>query len=161
MNYPEENSQNGSPRGIYAIGLWLLISTAPGLYWSYQMREKLIFSQLTPVIWAYIIVAFICGLGLFFKREWARKGSVWLLSVLFIWALVVIYWLLGPSIKPLAFWLTGYVTLEQSTIQKILFTLFIAYVLWPVIAVFYLTYPGVKTQFRRKLSSKSAKKKVK
>jgi amino acid transporter len=161
MDYLEENLPHGNYRGIYTIGLWLLISISPGLYWSYQMGEKLIFSHLTPVIWAYSIVAFISGLGLFFKREWARKGAVWLFSMLFIWALAVIYWFLGPSIKPLAFWLTGYVALEQSMIQKILFTLFIAYILWPVIAVFYLTYPGVKIQFRKDTAKKSDKKKAK
>lgn len=160
MDYFEEQSQKGSPRGIYTVGLWLLISTAPGLYWSYQMGEKLIFSNLTPVIAAYTIVAFICGAGLFFKREWARKGAVWLLSMLFIWALVVIYWLLGPSIKPLAFWLTDYVALEQGVIQNILFTLFIAYILWPVMAIFYLTYPGVKMQFRKNPPLRSVKKKI-
>ena len=158
MDYLEENLPSKNYRGIYTVGLWLLISTAPGFYWSYQMGENLVFSHLTPVIWAYNIVALLCGLGLFLRRDWARRGAVWLFSAMFVWALVAIYWFLGPSIKPLAFWLTDYVTLEQGMIQKILFALFIAYILWPVMVVFYLTYPGVKIRFRKKPAKKKEKK---
>ena len=161
MDYFEENLHNKSSRGIYTVGVWLLISTAPGFYWLYQMGEKAIFSHVASVVGAYNMVALLCGLGLFFKRDWARRGAVWLFAMMFIWALVVVYWFLGPSIKPLAFWLTDYVELTPSTVQKILFALFIAYILWPVMAFFYLTYPGVKIQFQKKPAGKSRTKKIK
>ena len=160
MDYFEEDVSCKSSRGIYTIGLWLLISTAPGFYWFYQMGEDLIFSPLTPVVGAYTMVALLCGTGLFFKRNWARKGAVGLFCFLFVWALVAVYWFLGPSIKPLAFWIADYVTLAPNTVQQILFVLLISYILWPVMAVFYLTYPGVKMRFRENPSGKRPPPKV-
>ncbi len=158
MNLPDENLSQNNPRGINVIALWLLVSVLPGAYWSYHMGDKLAFSRLTSVVWAYMAVAFLCSMGLFFKREWARKGAVWLFSILFLWGVVVIHWLLGPSIQPLAFWLMNYVPLPQTTIQNILFTLFVFFILWPVIVIFYLTYPGIKIVFQNRRKKEKKKK---
>jgi hypothetical protein len=151
-----DNNLRKKPLGVRVIAAWLLLSTGPGVWWSLPLGRDIILSRVAVVVWAYNTVALLCALGLFFWREWARKGAVWLFSVYFIWAVVAVHLFLGPALWPLSLWLAGSLSLSQTAVEKGLFVLCVFYILWPVLAVFYLTYPGVKISFIDRKTTKAS-----
>lgn len=138
------------PRGIRVIAWWLVFSILPGAGWSFQQGLDIVLSPTAAIIWAYNLVALICGLGLFFRKEWARNGAVWLFSAYFVWTLYTVKVLIGPFLQHFSLWLADFGYLSAATLQNVLFVLLMTHMIWPVVAIFYLTYPGVKIAFQER-----------
>ena len=147
MNPDEKEPSPSRPRGIPVIIFWLLFSASGDIYRLIRMGTEMIVSPLATIEFTYVLCAWICALGLLLKKDWARKFTILFFTIYFCRAIIVANYLGAPFFKEMAeeqhlVWM-----MDAKTLKNILLTCMILYILWPVIVVFYLSYPSVKNHF--------------
>ncbi len=147
MDKTQESKSFKRPRGVTVIAIWLLLSAVPGIYKSVQTGWEVLLSPVATLDWTYIMCAIICATGLLLTREWARKGTIWFFVIYFWWALIVVNRMGRPSFQYLVEAQSILFMVSAEVAKRIVIALIVTYILWPVIAVLYLTYPGVKIKF--------------
>jgi len=125
----------------------MILSTLPGVlpYIQYGVEQSLLFIAI--IEWLCYLAAITCAIGLFLAKEWARKLTVWLFFVYFIWSLFVVYHLSGPSLSLLIESQSKAFNLLPDLGQKVFLVLLITNLIWPIIVVLFLTHPRVKMIF--------------
>jgi len=146
----EQNLIRRRPRGATVLACWLFFSAFPPLYDVLQRGGDIVLTPLATIELAYAMVAVICTIGLLRIREWARKGLVWFFAVYFLWALFAVNILVGPYFDALVRYHAQSFFLSVDHVRKILLVLVFVYIVWPLVAIIYLTYPGVKLRFRER-----------
>ena len=134
-------------RGIAVIGLWLILSTTPNIYYSLQKGMEIIVSQWATIEWTYITCTVICGIGLVCSKEWARKCAIWICILLFCWSLALSYHFSGPALTYLIHLYAASFDVPVDSMRNIILILLITYMIWPVVSIFFLMHPSVKRQF--------------
>lgn len=141
------------PGGVLVIAIWLVASTIPVMYESMNLDLEMFLSPLVTIDWAYIICAIICSAGLFSLQEWARRWVILIFVIYLGWIASVFHYLNEPSfnmfvsLKFSEFFKTTNIAVPAIIIKIVIFLGMIVYFLWPIIVIFYLSYPKVKKSF--------------
>jgi hypothetical protein len=132
---------------INLIALWLLATIIPGVYQDIKSGLSLILQPRTTIFWTYYVCSVIFAWGLFLRKEWARKGSLWLFGIYALWGFFGAYSLMGPSFNYVVEILGGMYPVDIVTMKCLLVALIIVNILWPIIVILFLTYPSVRILF--------------
>jgi hypothetical protein len=149
----QENQSVKTSVGVAGIACWLVLSALPVLYQFLKRGETAVLSPAATLEIAYISVTVICALGLLFRQEWARKGVALFFIFYFFWSVWVVNFSMGAYFDPWNQGLAEKFFMPVNELKKITLSMLLIYIFWPVMAVFYLTCPPVKMNFRTKRSS--------
>lgn len=136
------------PKGVRFIALCLFLTTLPGIYKLLEMKFEAVISPVVTLQWGYNITAILCGVGLLLFHDAARKGTIFLLSIFCISVVLLSNLFLGPSLGSIVDWISRQVALSEQIIKTTIVVGVVASILFPVMAILYLTYPKIKYGFR-------------
>lgn len=131
-------------RVIVAVALWMVLTTVPG-FLEFGLEKRSV-----PMAWLELALYFgmmITASGLFLRQEWARRWAIRILCLYFGWTLYVVCFLLGPSFSASLQWLSVTFGLPHNVLKNFLLALVIIYITWPIIIIYFLSFPRIKLLF--------------
>lgn len=147
MAKKKKSKTSQRPRGVTVIAVWLLFSTIPGIIKSVQTGLSIILSPGATLDWAYILCAIICAIGLLLTKEGARQGTVGFFFFYCLGALLIVRQFSGSSFQNIVEMQSVTFMTPLKLTKGIIISLMVTHILWPIIVILYLTYPGVKNKF--------------
>ena len=144
MKQELDNEKKVRPRGLTVIALWLMLLMLGGIKNVLIVGKDIIVSPINIIEWAYYLCCIVSAIGLLRLKEWARRCAVGLLVVHFLAAIAGIYYLVGFSWQGIIVWQSSVYGLPPEQIKSIIAAMVVIYVVWQIIALFYLTNPKIK-----------------
>ncbi len=128
-------------KGVTILSAWLMLSAAIGILGTISSGSA-IPSLMKSLNLAWLILALLCGIGLFLLKEWARKAAITLYAF-------------SVALGTFNLFIMGHIQWEQIApdilpAQKTMVCILSAgiYLVWFIAIAFFLTRPKVKEQFK-------------
>ena len=131
-------------KAIYAIAFWMMFATIPGLMDTGLEKSVVPLAALELSLYLGMVIT---ASGLFFRKEWARRWAIRVLCIHFGWALYVVCILFGSSFSATAQWVSQMYDFSEDSVRIVLLALLLIYILWPVIVIYFLSFPRIKRLF--------------
>ncbi len=147
MIQDQETPPPPKSRGVPVVIFWLVFSISGNLYRLNKMGSDLILSPSATLEVTYIACALICSLGLLLRQEWARKLTIMFFALYFCFAIFTANLVGAETFNQIVEQQHVLWSIDLETVKMIFLTVLILYILWPMIVVFYLSYPTVKDYF--------------
>jgi hypothetical protein len=139
-----DKEKQGTPRGARFIAYWLWFAAVHQIYYLILEPPVALASLDTILRLVFIVFAFLSGVGLILVKNWARKMTISFFLGVFLWAIWNVNVLRGPAFKYIIIEQSEFYGLSEAHTFLIIVVLLAGYILWPVMAVFYFTFPRVK-----------------